>query len=129
MKQQLTVTAVYASQPEGGYCAYIEEIPSAYTRGATIEEARANLKDVFELIYETNREHNEEVFAGRAVVREALSLDVPPYVPIELPAGRTAPNGKKQLRGYGAFPDLSCSDEFAERKAEEIALEERKFVR
>lgn len=41
---------------EEGYIAYIEGLPGAHTQGATLEEARENLKEAVALVLETNRE-------------------------------------------------------------------------
>ena len=35
---------------------YVEELPGANTQGATLDEARENLKEAVELIIEANRE-------------------------------------------------------------------------
>ena len=35
---------------------FVEELPGANTQGATLEEARENLKEAIALIIETNRE-------------------------------------------------------------------------
>jgi predicted RNase H-like HicB family nuclease len=50
----LTLTAVYQKVPEG-YIGFVEELPGANTQGATIEEARANLKEAIDLVIEANR--------------------------------------------------------------------------
>ena len=42
-------TAVYMKVPEG-YIAFIEELPGANTQGATLEEARENLREAVELV-------------------------------------------------------------------------------
>ena len=47
-------TAVYRKVPEG-YIGFVEELPGAHTQGATLEEARENLKDAIELVLEANR--------------------------------------------------------------------------
>jgi len=47
-------TAVYRKVPEG-YIGFIEELPGANTQGATLEEARENLKEALELVIEANR--------------------------------------------------------------------------
>lgn len=54
--------------------AFVEELPGANTQGATLEEARANLREAAELILETNRALAEEDLAGAAVIREPLRL-------------------------------------------------------
>jgi predicted RNase H-like HicB family nuclease len=48
-------TAVYVEVPEGGYAAYVEEIPGANSQGETLEEAKENLKEALQLVLETNR--------------------------------------------------------------------------
>ncbi len=50
----MKLTAVFEKVPEG-YIGFIEELPGANTQGATIEEARSNLKEAVELVLEANR--------------------------------------------------------------------------
>jgi len=50
----IKLTAVYRKFPEG-YAAFVEELPGANTQGATLEEARANLKEAVEMILQANR--------------------------------------------------------------------------
>ena len=52
----VNLTAVYVVAPEGGYTAFIEEIPGAISEGETIEEARENLADALRMVLESNRE-------------------------------------------------------------------------
>jgi predicted RNase H-like HicB family nuclease len=54
MAQELT--AVFQPAAEGGYIAYVEELPGSNTEGETLEEARENLREAVELILEANRE-------------------------------------------------------------------------
>ncbi|HEX8410511.1 MAG TPA: type II toxin-antitoxin system HicB family antitoxin [Thermoanaerobaculia bacterium] len=49
-------TAVFQPADEGGYIAWVEELPGANTQGETLDEARENLKEAIELILEVNRE-------------------------------------------------------------------------
>jgi predicted RNase H-like HicB family nuclease len=51
----LSLTAVYVPTPEGGYAAYVEEIPGVNTQGETLEEAKKNLKEALFLVLETNK--------------------------------------------------------------------------
>ena len=51
----MELTAVFREVREG-YVAWVEELPGANSQGATLEEARANLKEAVELILEANRE-------------------------------------------------------------------------
>jgi len=70
---QLELTAVYRKVPEG-YVAFVEELPGANTQGATLEEARENLREAVELVLEANRALAEEDLAGEDVIREPLKL-------------------------------------------------------
>ena len=57
--QELKFTAVYEKADEGGYIAYVAELPGANTQGETIEEARENLKEAVALLLESYREEAE----------------------------------------------------------------------
>jgi predicted RNase H-like HicB family nuclease len=51
----MNFTAVYVPCPEGGYSAFVEELPGANSQGETLEEARANLTEAVEMVLEANR--------------------------------------------------------------------------
>jgi predicted RNase H-like HicB family nuclease len=70
----LELTAIFKPAAEGGYIAFVEELPGANTQGETLEEARANLREAAELIIEANRALAEEELAGADVIREPLRL-------------------------------------------------------
>jgi len=70
---QLEFTAVFQKVP-GGYIGFVEELPGANTQGATLEEARANLREAVGLVLEANRALVEETIEGRPVIREPLRL-------------------------------------------------------
>ncbi len=69
----MELTAVYMQVPEG-YIAFVEELPGANTQGATLDEARENLKDAVQLVLEANRELAERSLAGKSVSREPFAL-------------------------------------------------------
>ena len=52
-------TAVFRNVPEG-YVGFVEELPGANTRGATLAEARENLHEAVVLVLEANRALAEE---------------------------------------------------------------------
>jgi predicted RNase H-like HicB family nuclease len=70
---EIKLTAVFREFPEG-YAAFVEELPGANTQGATLEEARENLKEAVALVLQANRELAEELLRGVEVVREPLAL-------------------------------------------------------
>jgi len=57
-----------------GFVAFVEELPGANTQGATLDEARANLREAVVLVMEANRLMAEEDLAGATVIREPLRL-------------------------------------------------------
>jgi predicted RNase H-like HicB family nuclease len=67
----LTFTAVYVKVPEG-YVAFLEELPGANSQGATLEEARENLKEAVALVLEANRALLAESLEGQELIREPL---------------------------------------------------------
>ncbi len=70
---EIKLTAVFREFPEG-YAAFVEELPGANTQGATLEEARENLKEAVEMVWQANRDLAEESIAGADVVREQLAV-------------------------------------------------------
>jgi len=64
-------TAVYMKVPEG-YVAFLEELPGANTQGATLDEAKENLKEATAMVLATNRELAEKSLAGKTVTRESF---------------------------------------------------------
>ena len=70
---QAEFTAVYRKVPEG-YIAFVEELPGANTQGATLEEARSNLREAVELVLAANRELVEEELGTQGTIREPLKV-------------------------------------------------------
>ena len=70
---ELELTAVFRRVPEG-YIGFVEELPGANTQGATLEEARVNLKEAVALVLEANRVLASEDAAGGDVIREPLKV-------------------------------------------------------
>ena len=70
----MTFTAVYQKVPEG-YIAFVEELPGANTQGASLDEARVNLREAVELVLEANRALAEEELEGQDVLREPILLE------------------------------------------------------
>jgi predicted RNase H-like HicB family nuclease len=66
-------TAVFMKVEEG-YVGFVEELPGANTQGATLEEARENLKEAIELILESNRALAAGAIQGLEVIRERIVL-------------------------------------------------------
>jgi predicted RNase H-like HicB family nuclease len=70
---KLELTAVFRKVPEG-YVGFVEELHGANTQGATLEEARSNLREAVLLVLEANRALTEEELEGQEVIRESLAI-------------------------------------------------------
>ncbi|MGI8467691.1 MAG: type II toxin-antitoxin system HicB family antitoxin [Pyrinomonadaceae bacterium] len=70
---ELKLTTVFQKVPEG-YIGFVEELPGANTQGATLEEARENLKEAVELVLEANRILAEEELGEQDLIRETMML-------------------------------------------------------
>lgn len=64
-------TAVYRKLDDW-WVAYVEELPGANTQGATLDEARENLREAVALVLEANRDLAQQELNGGDVVREEL---------------------------------------------------------
>lgn len=51
---ELQFTAVFRRVAEG-YIAFVEELPGANSQGATLDEARTNLREAVSLVLDANR--------------------------------------------------------------------------
>jgi predicted RNase H-like HicB family nuclease len=67
-----TFTAVFEEAEEGGYTAFVEELPGAISQGETLDEARENLKEAIEMILECNRESANLGVDANRVIREPI---------------------------------------------------------
>ena len=72
---ELQFTAVFRKVPEG-YVGFVEEVPGANTQGATLEEARTNLREAVTLVVEANRMFALEDAPAGEVIREPLKVTV-----------------------------------------------------
>jgi len=73
VRKAMKLTAVFRKVPEG-YIAFVEELPGANTQGATLSEARRNLKEAVALVLEANRCLVEESLKGETVIKEPLLI-------------------------------------------------------
>ena len=70
----LELTAIFREEPNGGYVAFVEELPGANTQGETLDEARKNLQEAVALVLEANRALSKKDLAGASVIRERFLL-------------------------------------------------------
>ena len=67
----MQMTAVF-EQKGDFWMAWVEEIPGANTQGATLDEARENLRDAVSELFEARRELAKRQLQGREIVEEML---------------------------------------------------------
>jgi predicted RNase H-like HicB family nuclease len=65
----MKLTAVFEKVP-GGFLAFFEEWGATTARGATLEEARENLRNAFDLSIHANRLMAQWRIQGKDVLRE-----------------------------------------------------------
>lgn len=71
--RRVSFTAIYLKGPQG-YIGFVEELPGANTQGATLEQARENLREAIRLVLEANRKITEEEIADKSVIREKIEV-------------------------------------------------------
>ena len=74
MKVNMKLTAVFEEAEEGGYIAYLEEIPGVNTQGETLDEAKANLEEAFKMIIIIQRSLQNKALGNRKVIKEIFEL-------------------------------------------------------
>ena len=57
---------VLAKDPDGGYYAYVPQLPGCHSQGETVEETLKNIKEAIELYLEVlSEEEKEEILSER----------------------------------------------------------------
>lgn len=72
MKTTLKLTTVFEEAEDGGYMAFVEELPGVNRQGETLDEAKVNLIEAFELVLDTRRVLSEKTLHNKKVIREQL---------------------------------------------------------
>ena len=55
MKGKLKLNAIIEPSDEGGFIAFIEELPNVCTQGESLEEVKENLKDALKMLLDAQR--------------------------------------------------------------------------
>jgi predicted RNase H-like HicB family nuclease len=74
----INLTAVYEPCEEGGYIAYIDEIQGINSQGETLEEAKENLADAINLLFEEIRSKHSKVHSAKMkkLIKQKLTLNL-----------------------------------------------------
>ncbi len=71
-KAKLKFTTVFEKADEGGYIAFIEELPGVNSQGESLDEAKSNLPEALELVMDTQHMLSEQTLINKNVIRESL---------------------------------------------------------
>ena len=67
--KNIEMTAVFEPCDEGGFIAYVQEISGINTQGETIEEAKENLADAVNLVFEEIRATSRKGRANKSITQ------------------------------------------------------------
>jgi predicted RNase H-like HicB family nuclease len=67
--KNIEMTAVFEPCSEGGFIAYVQEIQGINTQGETIEEAKENLADAVNLVFEEIRNSNKKSKTNKMITQ------------------------------------------------------------
>ena len=67
--KDIELTAIFEPSKEGGFMAYIQEIQGINSQGETIEEAKENLSDAINLMFEELRQTGAKSKAKKLITQ------------------------------------------------------------
>ena len=73
MPRKLQLTAVFEPAAEGGFTCFFEEMPEVFSEGETLDGARENLQDAFQMMMEYHRDEAREQ-GSKTARREVMEL-------------------------------------------------------
>lgn len=68
----LELNAICRRDPDGGFVAYVAELPGGSSQGETLDDPRVHLRAAVALILEVTRARAEEASRGAEIIRERL---------------------------------------------------------
>lgn len=71
----IAFTAIYLKSGDG-YFGFIEELPGINSYGRSLDDARATLKRLAQVVFEEERRATEEMLEGKDVLREGFFLPI-----------------------------------------------------
>ncbi|MBY0435839.1 MAG: type II toxin-antitoxin system HicB family antitoxin [Cyclobacteriaceae bacterium] len=72
MKTKMKLTAIFEEAEEGGYIAFIEELPGVNSQGETLEESKVNLLEALEMVLQAQRDLSEKELQNKKYIKEQL---------------------------------------------------------
>jgi len=72
--KKIEMTAVFEPCDEGGFIAYVQELSGINTQGDTLEEAKENLADAVNLVFEEMRATNKKIRNSK-IITQTMSFN------------------------------------------------------
>ena len=72
--KNIDITAIYEPADEGGFIAYVEEIPGINSQGETLDEAKENLADAINFYFEEIRLNTSPTDQNRKAIKQKLTF-------------------------------------------------------
>jgi len=67
--KKIEMTAVFEPCDEGGFIAYVQELSGINTQGETLDEAKENLADAVNLVFEEMRATNKKIRTSKIITQ------------------------------------------------------------
>ena len=72
--RNIDITAIYEPADEGGFIAYVEEIPGINSQGETLDEAKENLADAINFYFEEIRLNTSQDDQNKKAIKQKLTF-------------------------------------------------------
>jgi predicted RNase H-like HicB family nuclease len=72
--RNIDITAIYEPADEGGFIAYVEEIPGINSQGETLDEAKENLADAINFYFEEIRLNTSQADQNKKAIKQKLTF-------------------------------------------------------
>ncbi|MBR5922038.1 MAG: type II toxin-antitoxin system HicB family antitoxin [Bacteroidales bacterium] len=72
--KEMEFTVILEKMDNGQWFCQCEQVPEAVTQGATIEEAKENIRDAIEMVLAAKKELTRKQFTGRRILRRKIAV-------------------------------------------------------
>ena len=73
-RNNMEYTVVLEKMDDGHWFCQCEQVPEAITQGATIEEAKENIKDAIQMVLSAKKELTRQQYVGRRIIRRKIAI-------------------------------------------------------
>ena len=73
-RKSMEFTIILEKMDNGQWFCQCEQVPEAVTQGATIEEAKENIKDAIEMVLAAKKEQTRQNYVGKRIIRRKIAI-------------------------------------------------------